>query len=61
MTKIKDLRLNKNYTQQQLAEFVGVTQAAINMWENGKAMPTSDKLPLLANTLGCSITDLFGM
>ncbi len=57
--KIKELRVNKKLTQEELAEAIGVTQACVAMWETGKALPNSDKLPKLAEVLGCSIDDLY--
>lgn len=59
MKKIKELRKKLNMTQQELAEEIGVTQSAIAMWENEKALPFTDKLPLLAKALECEITDFF--
>jgi transcriptional regulator with XRE-family HTH domain len=38
---------------------VGVTRAAVCLWESGKRWPSSEDLPRIAKTLGCSIDDLF--
>lgn len=59
MTAIKDLRIKKGYSQQQLAALVGTTQAAVAMWETGARFPRADKLPKLAEVLGCTVNDLF--
>lgn len=59
MTAIKDYRIKKGYSQQQLAELLGATQAAVAMWESGARLPRTDKLPKLAEVLGCSVADLF--
>lgn len=32
---IKEKRLEKGYTQEQLAEFLGITSPAVNKWEKG--------------------------
>ena len=58
--KIKNKRMSLNMTQDELAEELNVSRATIAMWETGKAMPRSDKLPELAKVLGCEISDLFG-
>ena len=36
---IKSLRLAKGYTQQELAEKLGVRQQTLSLWENGKTQP----------------------
>ncbi len=59
MENIKVLREKIGLTQVGLAEALGVTQACVAMWENGKALPNSDKLPKLAEVLGCTIDDLY--
>ena len=57
--KIKELRLSKNLTQEDLAKKLIVDRSAVAMWETGKAMPRADKLPELAKILGCTIDELF--
>ena len=37
--RIKDARLQKNITQEDLAEHLGVTRQTISSWENGKSYP----------------------
>ena len=59
MHTLKDLRTKANISQVELAEKIGVTQSAVAMWETGEAIPRADKLPVLAEILGCSISDLF--
>lgn len=56
---IKELRLSKSMTQEQLALAVGVSRTTVTMWEAGESMPTSNKLPKLAQVLGCTIDELF--
>lgn len=59
MTAIKAYRTRKGLSQEQLARLMGTTQAAVAMWETGARMPRTDKLPKLAEVLGCSVADLF--
>lgn len=59
MNGIKRLRLEKSMSQEELAMKLNVSQQAITKWENGDANPRADKLPLLAQALGCSIDALF--
>lgn len=59
MIAIKSLRIKKGISQDALAKLLGTTQAAVAMWEAGTRMPRADKLPKLAEVLGCSVSDLF--
>ena len=52
-------RKMKNMSQQQLADAVGVSQSTVAMWETGKRIPRGKMLKLLANSLGCTIDELF--
>lgn len=60
MTRIKDLRQTAGITQQQLAESIGVTQAAVAQWESGLTSPKFAHLRAIAEKLGCSVDDLIG-
>lgn len=57
--KIKQLRESKKYNQNDLAEALGVDRSAVAKWESGEVLPRTDKLPKLAEVLGCSIDELF--
>lgn len=48
-----------NITQSKLAEMLKVDRSSIAKWETGEAFPRADKLPQLAEILGCKIDDLF--
>lgn len=52
-------RKEAGVSQTQLAEICGVSQAAVAAWESGAKNPTADKLPIIADALGCSIDDLY--
>ncbi len=55
---IAELRKEKNMTQAELAEKMGVTDKSISRWENGKTMPDISMLNILANELNCTIQEL---
>ena len=57
--KIKNLRESKKLTQEELASKMNVERSTIAMWETGKAVPRTERLPQLAEVLGCSVDDLF--
>ncbi|MCI9415483.1 MAG: helix-turn-helix transcriptional regulator [Clostridiales bacterium] len=59
MLMIQMLRCQQNMSQRELAEIVGVGQAAISMWEGGANRPRAERLPVLAQALNCTIDQLF--
>lgn len=58
-TNIKTVRKQKNITQEQLAEMVGVTVGHISLIERGLAYPSSDKVDLIAKALDVPTYKLF--
>ncbi len=52
------LRKEKGFTGEQLSEILGVSPQAVSKWENGRCLPETAVLPLLAKELGCSIDSL---
>ena len=48
-TTIKKLRRERNITQEQLAEMLGVSTNAVSQWECDKTAPDISHLPVLAN------------
>ena len=55
---IAELRKEKNMTQNELAESLGITDRAISKWENGRGMPDLSLLTPLCEKLGVSINEL---
>ncbi len=47
------------FTQDELAEKLGVTFQAVSKWENGKSAPDISLLPIMADLFACSIDSLF--
>ncbi len=58
---IKDLRKKKGFTQEELAERLGVTYQAISKWENETGMPDISQVVPLASIFGVSTDVLFGI
>ena len=56
---IKRLRQQKNLTQDQVAEKLGVSYQAISKWETNANTPDISMLPEIANLFGVSIDMLF--
>ena len=49
---IRDLRVKKNLTQQQLAESSGITQTSLSQIESGVTRPSPKTLKLVGKQLG---------
>ena len=58
---LKELRLEKNLGQVELANAIGVSKGVISMWENGLREPNMYSLILLAKFFNISIDELVGI
>ena len=59
-TNIKEYRLQKGYTQEQLAYELGVSAQTVSRWENGTTYPDIVMLPIIAELFETSIDTLMG-
>ena len=57
-TTIKQLREERNMTQAELAERIGVSSKTISKWETAKGLPDITLLQPLAQALGISVMEL---
>jgi len=57
---IAELRKQKNMTQMELADRMGVSYQAVSNWERGNSMPDISKLEDLARALDVTIDQLLG-
>lgn len=46
-------------TLQDVAEAMGCSINAVALWERGESLPTVDRLPKLAEVLGCTVDELY--
>ena len=58
---IRRLRKERNLTQEQLAEQLGVTFQAVSKWENDTGMPDISQVVPIAHVFGVSTDVLFGV
>ena len=58
---LKELRLEHNLSQMDLAKATGISQSAIAKWELGKTEPTASALITLATYFGESADFLLGL
>lgn len=53
--KLSKLRKENNYTQEQLADVLGVSRQAISKWESNITYPETDKLIRMSELFDCSL------
>ena len=58
---LKKYRALKNLTQEEVAEYLGITSQSVSKWERGESYPDITFLPALANIFETSIDLLVGM
>ena len=57
--RVKDLRVARGWTQQQLAEAVGVSRQSINSIECNRYVPSLPLALAFARVFRCSTDDIF--
>ncbi|MBQ7761246.1 MAG: helix-turn-helix domain-containing protein [Clostridia bacterium] len=60
-SNIKRLRKENNITQEQLAEYLGITSRAISQWECGRTSPDITLIPALCHIFNVSSDELLGI
>lgn len=60
MLKIRELRSERNLTQEQLAKEIGVKNYTVANWEQGRTSPSIEDLCALSDFFECSIDYLLG-
>jgi transcriptional regulator with XRE-family HTH domain len=58
--RIRALRKEHGYSQEQMARKLHLTQGAISQWENGLTVPAADQLMILADVFGITVDELLG-
>lgn len=53
--KLSRLRKENNYTQEQLADVLGVSRQAVSKWESDAAYPETNKLIQMSELFNCSL------
>lgn len=56
--KLREIRTQKRYKQNEIAEQIGVSPAAVHHWETGACEPSIANLKKLAEVLDCTVDDL---
>ena len=58
---LKKYRIMKELTQEDVAEYLGITAQSVSKWERGESYPDIILLPALANIFETSVDLLLGM
>ena len=58
---LQQLMYEKGYTQQALADVLGVNQTTVSQWLLGKKKPGYDSIRLIYEEFGIEPNDLFGV
>ena len=54
-------RRSLDWTQEQLAERLGVSFQSVSRWENGTSMPDIEPIVTMAQIFGCTVDELLGV
>ena len=57
---IKNLRKQKGYTQETLAQSLNIVRQTVSKWEKGYSVPDADMLEKLSDVLEVPVSDLLG-
>lgn len=58
---LRKLRLSKELTQEDVANYLNITPQSVSKWERGETYPDITLLPALANIFETSIDQIIGM
>ena len=61
MERLKELRLEKELSQMELAKATGISAGAIGFWETGKRIPNALAVITLAKYFGVTSDYLLGL
>lgn len=61
MLRLRELRKAKKNSQQEIANFLGITQATFSGWENEKYEIDTESLVKLADYFNCTVDYLLGV
>ena len=57
--KIKELRIEKGFSQMQLAKLIGVSKKAVDYWERNVNEPKASYIIALVNTFESTFDEFF--
>jgi putative transcriptional regulator len=60
-SQLKERRIDKRLTQEELSKKAAISRQYLNKIENGKAIPSTPIAIELAKALGCTVEELFSI
>ena len=61
LNRVKDLRVERGWTQQELADVVGVSRQSINSIERNRYVPSLELALLFAKVFRCTTDEIFAL
>ena len=61
VVRLKELRIESDLTQKQLAQIIGVSDDCVYQWEKGRSQPSIQILRKICKTLDISADYLIGV
>ena len=61
MIKLKEIRKQKQFSQEQLAKILEVSKAQVSRIEKGQSLANEEQIIKLCNALNCSADYLLGL
>ena len=58
MKKLAGMRVTAGFTQEEVAQALGITQSSVSSWERHVGNPALDKVPRLADMYGVTSQDI---
>ena len=58
--RLKEVRTQKRWRQNEVAAALGVTASAVHHWESGANKPSFENLEKLSKILECTVDELIG-
>ena len=58
---IKKYRLQKGFSQKELAQMLNISNSRLSNWEQGTNKPPADTIGLICSSLGISASELLGL
>ena len=59
--RIKEIRMDRNLTQEQFGKLLNTSQDTVSLWEKGKSTPNADQIICLAETFQISCDYILGL
>lgn len=59
--RIREYREKNGFSQEDLAQLLGLDRSSIAKWESGENTPRTDRLIEMAKSFKCSIDELLGL